>query len=415
MSKQYALEVPVIPELDPSLIVDVDLFGPEIKAHPEPLFAEWASKPPFYAMVNGRPNVVICRHADVDKAFVDFDTFSVEPRPGWGGDPFDYFNSLPTVGDIDPPDHTRLRKLMQPAFTPKRVNELQAGVDALTDQMLEEMAEKGTFDMMKEFAQPLSRRILLGNFFQFREEDWHIFIDFSDAGKWVSTVPPGAPKPEPYMVAYNAGKQFCEDYIELRRNEPKDDIVGSIIAAHDVGGKITSLELFGALITLFVAGLGTIAGTLTLSIKRLLENPDQLQLLRDDPTLVNQAVEECLRIDSIGNFRHRFVTKDTVLNGTPIYRGMIAQVSMGASNYDPDFYSDPDKFDIMRKPRDISTFGYGAHFCIGHALARAVVRTGIAKLVTRFPNLRLTDPHAEMAYAGLPTERMPVSLMLSVE
>jgi len=143
MSKQYALEVPVIPELDPSLIVDVDLFGPEIKAHPEPLFAEWASKPPFYAMVNGRPNVVICRHADVDKAFVDFDTFSVEPRPGWGGDPFDYFNSLPTVGDIDPPDHTRLRKLMQPAFTPKRVNELQAGVDALTDQMLEEMAEKG--------------------------------------------------------------------------------------------------------------------------------------------------------------------------------------------------------------------------------------------------------------------------------
>lgn len=203
--------------------------------------------------------------------------------------------------------------------------------------------------------------------------------------------------------------------IELRRNEPKDDIVGSIIAAHDVGGKITSLELFGALITLFVAGLGTIAGTLTLSIKRLLENPDQLQLLRDDPTLVNQAVEECLRIDSIGNFRHRFVTKDTVLNGTPIYRGMIAQVSMGASNYDPDFYSDPDKFDIMRKPRDISTFGYGAHFCIGHALARAVVRTGIAKLVTRFPNLRLADPHAEMAYAGLPTERMPVSLMLSVE
>jgi cytochrome P450 len=158
MVTHFEADVPAIPDLDPALMVEVDLFGPRIKSDPSPLFQEWARKPPFYVMVGGRPNAVICRHREVNQAFSDYETFSVETRPGWGGDPFDYFNSLPTVGDTDPPHHTRLRRLMQPAFTPRRVAQLRTGVEALTDELLEEMAARGSFDMMTEFAQPLSRR-----------------------------------------------------------------------------------------------------------------------------------------------------------------------------------------------------------------------------------------------------------------
>ncbi len=173
--------------------------------------------------------------------------------------------------------------------------------------------------------------------------------------------------------------------------------------------------MFGTLITLFAAGLGTIAGSLSLAIMRLSRNPDQLSLLQGDPSLINGATEECLRIDSIGNFRHRFVVKDVVLGGTPLYRGMMAQVSMGASNYDPDYYPDPNRFDIRRNPRDISTFGYGAHFCVGHALARAVLRTGVLRIVRRFPCIRLADPDAPIIYGGLPTERMPVNVPVRID
>jgi cytochrome P450 len=162
---------PLIPELDPSRFIDVDLFGPAIKADPSVLFAEWATRPPFYVSIHGRPNVVICRYQEVLQAFTDYQTFSRIPQPGWGADTFDYFNSLPTVGDVDPPDHSRLRRLMQPAFTPRRLAQVQENLHGLVGEMMAEIATKGTFDLMTDFAQPLVRRFLLGIFFQFPTED----------------------------------------------------------------------------------------------------------------------------------------------------------------------------------------------------------------------------------------------------
>lgn len=415
MTANASSAVPVIPDLDPSRFVDVDIYSQEIKADPSPWFLQWADKPPFYVMIHGPPNAVICRHEQVKWALNDYETISAVPQPGWGAEYLDYFNGLPILVEVDPPEHTRLRRLMQPAFTPRRVAQMQDGINQLVDQMIESIAARGEFDMINEFAQPLVYRLLLGTVFEFPEQDWAVFTKLSHALELVATVPPGAPKPKAYMDAFNAGMKYCGDVIEQRRREPKDDLIGNIVAAHDEGGAVTTEEMFTTLISLFTAGLGTTSGTQGLCMLRLCRHPDQLKLLQNDPSLLNSAIEECLRIDSLGNFRHRYVVKDCVVDGVPIYRGMIVHLSMGASNYDPAFYPDPNKFDIRRNPKDISTFGHGTHFCVGNAFARTVLRTVVGRLVQRFPRVRLADPNAKIVYGGMPTERMPLKIALRVD
>jgi len=415
MTAKAALDIPVIPPLDPARFIEVDLYSQEIKADPSPWFLQWADKPPFYVMVDGRPNAVICRHEQVKWALTDYETISAVPQPGWGAEYMDYFNGLPIVVELNPPEHTRMRRLMQPAFTPRRVSQFQQGIDDLADELIEQVATKGEFDMITEFAQPLVYRLLLGTVFEFPQKDWPILTNFSHALELVATVPAGAPKPQAYLDAYDAAMKYCGDLIEQRRLEPKDDLISSIIATHDAGDSITTEELFSTLIQLFSAGLGTVSGTQGLCMLRLCRHPDQLKLLQDDPSLLNSAIEECMRIDCLGNFRHRYVVKDCVVDGVPLYRGMIVHMSLGASNYDPDFYPDPNRFDITRNPRDISSFGHSTHFCIGNALARGVLRTVVGKLVQRFPKIRLADPDEKIMYGGMPTERMPLNIRLRVD
>ncbi|MAT52109.1 MAG: hypothetical protein CMK32_13105 [Porticoccaceae bacterium] len=412
MTVSTARQAPAIPSLDPERFVDVDLFGADFKADVAKWFLEWAEKPPFYVMVDGRPNAVICRHEQVKAAFADYETFSVVPQPGWGADYLDYFDGLPVIIEIDPPEHARLRRLMQPAFSPRRMSQMQAGIDQLVEEMIEAVSGEDDFDIVTEFAQPLVLRLLLGTVFEFPPEDWHIFTNYSRALELVATVPPGAPKPQAYREAFQAAHQYCEMIIEERRRQPKDDLVGTVVAAHDDHASITTEELFGILVVLFTGGLGTASSMIGLCMLRLCRSPDQMKMLQDDITLVPPAVEECLRIDALGTFRHRYVMKDCVIDGVPLYRGMIAHLSMAGSNYDPAFYPEPDKFDIKRNPRDISTFGHGDHFCIGHRLTRAVLCTVVRKLVTKFPRVRLSDPDRKVAYGGLPTERMPLDVRL---
>lgn len=417
MTAQTTIAPPKIPTLDPELFVDVDLFGQEMKANPIPRFLEWAKKPPFYVMVDGRPHAVICRHDQVKWAFSDYETISGVPQPGWGVDMFDYFNGLPILTEFNPPEHTALRRLIQPGFTPKRVAQYEMALDTLIEEMIEGIASKGSFDMISDFAAPLMYQVLLGTVLELPQQDWPIFTRFNDALELVATVPQGAPKPKEYMDAYNAAYEYCANVIEQRRSGAvkKDDLVQGIINAHDDKGQLNTVELFSTLMQLFTAGLGTVIATSGLCSLRLARHPDQLKLLQEDPSLLNGAIEECLRVDSLGNYRHRFVVKDCEVDGTPLYRGMVVQISMGASNYDPDYYPDPEKFDITRNPKDISTFGHGTHFCAGNALARTVLRKVIGKTVQRFPNFRLEDPDAVVEYGGMPTERFPLSVKLRVD
>lgn len=415
MTEATNIDVPEIPTLDPANFIDIDLFGQEIKRDPSPYFVEWAKKPPFYVMIDGRPNAVICRHDQVKWAFSNYDTISGVPQAGWGVDMFDYFNGLPILTEFNPPEHTALRRLVQPGFTPRRVAQYDETIGNLANAVIDQVAAKGSFDVISEIAGPLMYQLLLGSVLELPQEDWSIFTTLNDSLALVATVPQGAPKPKAYLEAYNAAYDYCSNLIEQRRNQaPQDDLVGGIIAAHDDGGTINTDELFSTLMQLFTAGLGTVIATIGLCSLRLCRHPDQLKLLQEQPELLNGAIEECLRIDSLGNFRHRFVVKDCVVDGIPLYRGMVVHLSMGASNFDPDYFPDPTKFDILRNPKDISTFGHGQHFCPGNILARSAIRKVIGKLIS-YPNLRLADPNAEIEYGGMPTERFPLKVELRVD
>lgn len=415
MNIATTIEMPVIPPLDPALFVDVDMFGQAIKADPTPWFRQWADKPPFYVTIEGHTHVVLCRHEHVKWALTNHDVISAVPHKGWGTDQFDYFNGLPLVLDFDPPEHSRMRRLMAPGFTPKQVNRLQPTINAMVDGLIEQVRAKGRFDMIDDFSGPLMYSLLLGGVFEFPQEDWPIFINLSNALELVATVPEGAPKPQKYLDAFNACHDYVGQLIEERRLAPKDDLIGGVIAAHDEAGKLSTEELFSTLVQLFTGGLGTVIATSTNCMNRLLRNPDQLQMLRDDMSLLNGAIEECLRVDSLGNFRHRFVVQEHVIDGVPIYPGMVAHMSLGCANFDPDVYPDPFRFDITRDPRNIMTFGYGAHFCPGNVLARSVLRTIIGKLITAFPNIRLADPDETIVYGGMPTERFPLHVNVQVD
>ena len=406
---------PEMPQLEESRFIDIDLFGQELKADPAPYFTEWAKSPPFYVDVQGHTHVVIARHEQVQWALRNNQTISAVPQKGWGTDLFDYFNGLPLVVEFDPPEHSRMRRLMQPGFAPKRVNSLQPQIEASINARVDELAKQGSFDIITELAGPMMYKTLLGDVFDFAPEVWPIFINLSDALELVPQVPPGEPKPPEYMAAFDAAHDFCSQLIEERRTNPKDDLVGTVIAAHDDKGVISTEELFSTLVQLFTAGLGTVTATSGNAILRLLRHPDQLALLREDPGLLNKAIEECIRIDCLGNFRHRFVVKEDVIDGTPVYPGMVAHLSLGAANYDPDKYPDPEKFDITRDPRDILTFGFGPHLCPGQNLARMVVRLIVGRVIFSFPKLRLTNPDETIIYGGLPTERFPTHVNVSVD
>lgn len=406
-----------IADIDVSKVppLEVDMYGPEIKSDPSKWFLKWATQPPRFFNYSGHLTVIAARHDDVKRGLMDQECFSAVPVPGTGTDNTDYFNGLPIIVELDPPNHTRIRRLMQPAFTPRRVSDALGGINAVITHMVDQLEQRGTdIEVVNDIAYPFSTTILLGNFLALPQQDWMIFLRFSHALALVSDLKEGDPKPKEYMDAYNVAYQYCSDLIEDRRRTHTDDLLGGIIAAHDVDAKITTEELFATIMSLFAGGLGTIAATTALGMLRLGRNPDQMALLRQEPTLINSCIEEVLRIDCLGNFRHRWAKKDFEWEGLQIKKGTPIALSLGAGNYDPQLYPNPEKFDIRRAPTDISSFGYGIHFCIGQALARPAVRAAVLTLVQRFPKLRLAGPNFEPVWGGMPTERWPMSVPMAI-
>lgn len=401
--------------LEEKHFVDADIFGPEMKSNPIPRLVEWAQRAPFYVRVAGVPQVVVTRYADVKRAYEDYEHFTSVKQKLAGTEQLDYFSGLPVLSDFDPPAHTRLRRLMQPAFTPRKLASVEAGIQAYTDSLLDTVAQRGHFEAMEDIGHPLAAHSLLGLLLNIEPEDFGIFLRLSRALGTLAEVPPGSPPPQEYREAWAAGRAYCEAAIERRRSKPEDDLIGNIVAAQGGEDPLTTEELFATLMVLFVAGIGTIADLIGLSMIRLCRHPDQLALLREEPALILSAMEEILRIDAPGNFNHRFAAKDFEFEGLPIYRGMPVHLSMSAANFDPQLFPDPTRFDVRRNPRNSMTFGHGAHKCIGLPLVRLSGRIAIGGIVQRFPKLRLRDPDFVPEWMGVPTERAPKAVPLLVD
>ena len=295
---------------------------------------------------------------------------------------------------MDPPEHTRLRKLVASAFTVRRVEALRPRVAAIVDELLGALtARPQPADLMTSFSLPLPVQViceLLGvpaaDMEKFRAWSGTILSDWEqDSGEILTALAE--------LYEYFAG------LITIKRTRPGDDLLSALIEVRDSGDRLSEEELTNLGCTILVAGYETTAHQISLSLLALLDHPAELARLRADPGLVPAAVEELVRYVRIGVLPlARVTTGEVKLGSATIPAGEVVLPMIGAANRDPSVFSEPDRFDISRAPVSHLGFGSGAHHCLGAQLARVELQEALRGLVTRLPRLALAVPPADLRF-----------------
>jgi nocardicin N-oxygenase len=311
---------------------------------------------------------------------------------------------------MDPPRHTRIRRLMATAFSPRMVERLQPRVQQMVDDLLDEMAgQDRPADLVHQFAEPLPIRViceLLGV----------PLADRAQIREWGVKLMGAAAYPvEEIMAAVGEINAYLDKLIAERRADPDDALVSALIGVNDEDGHLSAEELTGNVQLLLVAGHETTVNQLGNSVITLFQHPEQLQLLRERPELWPQAVEELLRHCKLSSaIMPRFATEDLDLGGTPVRTGDAVIPVISVANRDPDVYPDPNRFDIRRAgPAPHTALGHGPHFCLGAYLARLELRIALGSLFARFPALApavdLTELRWRVGLNVRSVEELPVT------
>lgn len=403
-------------DLDESNVVDVDLGSSEFKQNARRLMAEWARRPPFYVLANGPPQVVVGRYAHVQEVFTDTARFSSEMPKGPGFEQFDKFMGVQIVAQMDGERHARMRRLLMPAFSPRRLAQIEARITEIIDGMLDKIERGGNdFDGMADYGAHLVVGALLDAMVHLDERQKEVFVAFHEVLPLTTYTKRGEPFAPECVRAFARAAELIHEIIAERRARPGPDLFSDLIAARDQGDKLTDRELFDQIFTICGAALSATSRAAGGALYMLYSHPDQLAELIADPELIPEAIEECLRIASNGYFTFpRIATCDTEVGGTKIFKGMVVRPSPQAANYDPDVFPEPLRFDIHRKPKRILAFGSGPHHCIGNHLGRTAITIAVRRLLARFPHARLADPDFIPVYGGavgeLRLQRLPMKI-----
>jgi cytochrome P450 len=314
----------------------------------------------------------------------------------------------------DAPDHTRLRGLVVKAFTARRVEDMRPRIQEIVDQAIDAVKDRGHMDLIEDFAFRLPITIIC-DMLGIPEEHREAFYTGSrDGGRLLDPVPM-----TPAEIAHaNAGNIMAQAYFqqlfELRRRNPGDDLTTQLVHAEEDGHKLTNEELTANIILLFGAGHETTVNLIGNGLLALHRNPDQLALLKSNPSLISNAVEEFLRYDSSVQLTGRVTLEDIDdLGGKKIPKGETVLCLLGSANRDPAVYPDrPDRLDITRPNVRPLSFGGGIHFCLGAQLARIEAEIAISTLLRRLPELRLDDadnPEWRPTFVLRGLKRLPAS------
>jgi cytochrome P450 len=314
----------------------------------------------------------------------------------------------------DPPDHTRLRGLVVKAFTARRVEDMRPRIQQVVDQTIDAVIDRGHMDLIEDFAFRLPVTIIC-DMLGIPEEHREMFYKGSrDGGRILDPVPL---TPEEIAQA-NAGnamaRMYFEQLFELRRKTPGADLTTQLVQAEEDGHKLTNEELTANIILLFGAGHETTVNLIGNGLLALHRNPDQLALLKADPSLITNAIEEFLRYDSSVQLTGRVALEDIdVLGGKRIPKGETVLCLLGSANRDPAVYPDhPERLDIRRPNVRPLSFGGGIHHCLGAQLARIEAEIAIRTLLHRIPELRLDDaasPEWRPTFVLRGLKRLPAS------
>ncbi|MCX4478289.1 cytochrome P450 [Streptomyces cellulosae] len=290
--------------------------------------------------------------------------------------------------DLEPPDHTRIRRLVSKAFTPRTVERLRPYVERLAGELVDGLVAAGGGDLLRDVAEPLPVAVI-AEMLGIPESDraplrpWSADI----CGMYELN-----PSEEAAAKAVRASLEFSDylrDLIAERRENPGDDLVSGLIAAHDEGDRLTEQEMISTCVLLLNAGHEATVNSTVNGWWALFRHPDQLAALRADHSLVPTAVEELMRYDTPLQLFERWVLDEIEIDGQVIPRGAEIAMLFGSANHDPAVFTDPSRLDLTRRDNPHISFSAGIHYCIGAPLARIELAASMTALLDRAPTLRL--------------------------
>ena len=378
------------------------LLGPGRPPDPYPLYRQLRRDHPVWQPLEGV--FVLTRHRDCAAALRHPHLGHADAGPSAARRRGRRRPLPPTSGDgraaarsflsMDPPDHTRLRRLVSRSFTARRVEELAPRVRALTGELLSAAVEQEAVDLVAALASPLPVTVI-SELLGVPPEDRERLVGWSHA--LARSVEPAISVPDAERVDQVRAREelatYLRELVDARRRSPGDDLVSALVGARDEGDALSEDELVGTCILLLVAGHETTTSLIANGVLALLRHPDQLARLRSDPGLVGGAVEELARYDPAVQLTMRTALEETAVAGTAVPRGAVVLAILGAANRDPEAYPDPERLDVVRPPSPHLAFGQGIHFCLGAPLARLEAGVALRALTQDVADIELVaDP-----------------------
>lgn len=376
------------------LLGDFNPFLPEYRVDPYPVYRKLQAKHRAYPTTKLLSGTLLLLHYDDMVAVLNDPRFSVDRREA------DVFKRLQPLRGLsprfiegiqsallmtDPPAHTRLRRLVNKAFTPRVVEGLRGRVQALVDELLDAVAARGEMEVIRDLAYPLPV-IVIAELLGIPSQDRDRIKAWSDTLAVLLDPLQAVDGLTPTERAYEEITAYMRPIFAARLVEPRDDLISALVAVEDDGQKLSETELLSLSMLILGAGHETTTNLIANGVLALLRHPHQRRRLQDDPSLIGSAVEEFLRYDSPVQLTDRVATVDCEIAGHPVRRGGVVALLLGAANRDPSRFADPDRLDIGRRDNHHLSFGHGAHFCLGAALARIEAQIAIATLLRRFPD-----------------------------
>ncbi|MFD3700839.1 cytochrome P450 [Streptomyces sp. NPDC058646] len=379
------------------------LFSPEYYQDPYPTLAWLQENSPVHRFdfpVGNVPTWIVTRYEDVKTVLAD-SRFSAEGAT-WGNDEFKAAGLVAAAGTIlergiavvDPPVHTRLRRLAMSTFTTRRVEQWRETVAALVRRTLDDCARRERFDVMDDYAGEVSAGVL-GEILGFRiERHRELVTALNQAFPSDPALIHEAP------AAFGRICEYAAELVEDKRRNPGDDLTSALIqTSDDDGDRLDADELVGMVAAMIMGGSDTVRGFIGNAVLALLDHPDQADRLRTSPDLAGSAVEELLRYEgALSTALFRVTTEETELAGTVLPAGSPVIAGLLAANRDPRHFPDPERLDLGRTgPRHVG-LGHGLHNCMGSALARLEGVIALPALLQRFPDLSLDLPRDQLRY-----------------
>jgi cytochrome P450 len=365
----------------------VERLGAEYFQDPYSVHARLRARRPVSAVVmpGGAPAWLITGYAEARAALAD-------PRlgkrvPGWHPDPDSIYAALDVhMLNSDPPDHERLRRLVNKAFTMRRVEELRPRITSITAELLDDLSIQREVDLLACFAFPLPITViceLLGV----------PVADRDDFRAWSATIVANTVTPEVFMQDATAMVRYIRALLAAKRHEPADDLLSALVLARDEGDRLRENELVSMVFLLLVAGHETTVNLIASGMLALLLNPGEFDRLRADRSLLGGAVEELLRyVNPVNHATYRFASEPVEIGGVRIGQHEPVVVALSSANRDPSRYAEPDRLDLGRDSSGHLAFGHGIHHCLGAPLARLEAEIAFGGLMERFGSMTLAVP-----------------------